>query len=114
MKKNIAFCGLDCNACPAYIATVNNDDALRAKTAMEWSGAFGGEFKPEDIICDGCIGKGGRHMGYCSVCEIRLCGEKNEVENCAHCKDYSCDRLKGFHANAPEAKDILEGIRKEM
>lgn len=30
MNKMIAFCGLDCTKCDAYIATQTNDDALRA------------------------------------------------------------------------------------
>ena len=30
-------CGLDCENCAARIATVNNDDELREKTAKEWS-----------------------------------------------------------------------------
>ncbi len=28
-KKILAYCGIDCGACPAYIATKNDDDALR-------------------------------------------------------------------------------------
>jgi hypothetical protein len=114
MSKNIAYCGLDCSVCPAYVATVNNDDALKAKIAEQWSKDFGGNYKPEDIECDGCISEAGRHSGYCSVCEIRLCGVKNEVENCAHCKDYSCEKLSAFHAGVTEAKNTLDGIRKCM
>ena len=37
MNKMIAFCGLDCTKCDAYIATQTNDDALRAQTAKLWS-----------------------------------------------------------------------------
>lgn len=37
MKQLIACCGLDCENCDARIATVTNDDALREKTAKEWS-----------------------------------------------------------------------------
>ena len=39
MKQLIAYCGLDCEKCDAYIATQNNDQALREKTARpsEWS-----------------------------------------------------------------------------
>ena len=37
MKQLIACCGLDCENCTARIATVNNDDELREKTAKEWS-----------------------------------------------------------------------------
>ncbi len=114
MQNNIAYCGLDCSVCPAYVATVNNDNALRAKVAEQWSKDFGGEFKAEDINCDGCVGKDGRHMGYCNVCEIRLCGEKNEVENCAHCNDYSCEKLSSFHEGTAEAKSRLDEIRMSL
>ena len=37
MKQLIACCGLDCENCTARIASVNNDDELREKTAKEWS-----------------------------------------------------------------------------
>ena len=30
MNDYIAYCGLDCEACEARLATVNNDQALRA------------------------------------------------------------------------------------
>ena len=33
MKKMTGYCGLDCEKCDAYIATVNDDQALREKTA---------------------------------------------------------------------------------
>ena len=33
----IAYCGLDCSKCGAFLATQANDDALRAKTSEEWS-----------------------------------------------------------------------------
>lgn len=31
MKDMIGFCGLDCEKCDAYIATIHNDQALREK-----------------------------------------------------------------------------------
>ncbi len=37
MNKMIAICGLDCEKCDAYIATKNNDQALREKSARLWS-----------------------------------------------------------------------------
>lgn len=36
MKELIGYCGLDCEQCDARIATVNNDEALREKTAKLW------------------------------------------------------------------------------
>ena len=37
MKDMIGYCGLDCENCDAYIATVNDDQALREKTAKLWA-----------------------------------------------------------------------------
>ena len=37
MRPNIACCGLDCEQCDAYIATLHDDQALREKTAKLWA-----------------------------------------------------------------------------
>ena len=37
MNNRIAFCGLDCEKCDAYPATIHDDRALREKTAKLWS-----------------------------------------------------------------------------
>ena len=37
MKDMIGYCGLDCEKCDAYLATINNDQALREKTAKLWA-----------------------------------------------------------------------------
>ena len=52
MKELIACCGLDCEACEARIATVNDDGALRAEVARKWSDWNGVEITPEMICCD--------------------------------------------------------------
>ena len=54
MKDLIACCGLDCENCDARKATVNNDDALRKKTAKQWAEANDAPIKPEHINCMGC------------------------------------------------------------
>lgn len=33
MKDRIGYCGLNCEQCDAYLATIHNDHALRVKTA---------------------------------------------------------------------------------
>ncbi|MGB9718029.1 MAG: DUF3795 domain-containing protein [Thermoproteota archaeon] len=45
MSKLIAYCGLICSECPAFIATQRDDDAERKRVA-ELSKEFGGSFKP--------------------------------------------------------------------
>ena len=60
MKQLIACCGLDCENCTARIATVNNDDELREKTAKEWSVLNNTpEITAETIHCMGCRADGG-------------------------------------------------------
>ncbi len=114
MDKMIAFCGLDCADCPAFIAYKNDDNQLRAKTAEQWSKEFKAEMKPEDINCVGCILVEGLHIGHCDVCEIRKCGLEKGVANCAHCGDYACEKLTKFFEMVPAAKATLEEIRKGL
>ena len=108
----IAKCGLICGDCPAYIATQRNDDALRAATAAKWSAMYKAEIKTADINCDGCSSESPRLFNYCLVCEIRGCALAKNVATCAACPDYSCQRLEAFLAQAPEARKVLEELRK--
>jgi hypothetical protein len=111
MKELIAFCGLVCSECPAFIATRNNDDNKRKETAEIWSKQFNADIKPEDINCDGCISNTGNLFNYPKVCEIRKCGKEKGVINCAYCNDYACEKLEGFFEMVPDAKKRLDSIR---
>jgi len=113
MEKLIAYCGLDCCQCPAYIATRKGDQAGLAKTAAKWSQQFNMEIKPEDVICDGCTTPSPKKSSYCNMCEIRTCCIGKELENCAACSEYACEKLVKFFEHAPEAKEGLEKIRNE-
>ena len=112
MAKNLSMCGLDCAECPAFIAHQTNDEALRAKTAAEWSVQFHVDLKPTDIDCVSCLQVEGPHIGHCAVCEIRKCGLARKVDNCALCDDYSCETISNFLANVPPAKANLEEVRR--
>ncbi|MEA2104275.1 MAG: DUF3795 domain-containing protein [Candidatus Cloacimonadota bacterium] len=113
MSKMIAYCGIVCTECPAYIATKNNDEDLRKKTATEWSKTYGAEIKPENIYCDGCLQDEGHLIGHCAECEIRACGKEKKVENCAYCDDFACEKLEKFFEFVPTAKKVLENIRNK-
>lgn len=114
MAEIIAFCGINCVECPAYIATKTNDDALRRQTAKEWSKEFNAEIKPQDINCVGCTISEGQHIGYCAMCEIRACALKKKVKNCAYCEEYACAGLAKFHEKATNAKTKLAETRKTL
>lgn len=113
MKRNndlIACCGLDCSQCGAHIATKNNDDNKRAEVSKQWSEMYSTEIKPEDINCNGCQFDG-QKFSYCNVCEIRKCCVGKELENCAGCDMYACDKLENFFRNAPDARTVLDKLR---
>jgi len=112
-KKIIAYCGITCSDCPAYIATQKNDDALRAETAKKWSEMFKADIKPADINCDGCPSDSSRVFNYCAICEIRKCAREKKVSTCAACPEYACEKLEKFLAQAPEARKTLEELRKK-
>ena len=110
----IAYCGLICTECPAYIATQENDNSKRAKTVKVWSKEFGVEIKPEDINCDGCLTDSGRLFNHCRVCEIRLCGQEKQIENCGYCSDFACQKLNFVFSAVPIAKKILQQIKDSL
>ena len=108
----IAHCGIVCTECPAFEATQKDDNAKRKQVAEAWSKQYKMDIKPEDINCDGCKSQGKRVIGYSTICEIRKCGKEKQVENCAYCDEYACEKLTKFFAAAPHAKASLEKIRK--
>lgn len=114
MDEMVAFCGIDCGACPAYVATVNDDDEKRRKTAEQWSAEYKTSLEPGDINCMGCLSKDGPVFDYCARCEVRECGMARGVENCAHCDDYACDKLTKFLEMVPAARNKLDEIKRSL
>ena len=104
MKQLIAYCGLDCEKCDAYIATQNNDQALREKTAKYWSELNGVEITAEMINCDGCR-TDGRKTYYCeSLCQIKKCAESKKMETCGNCAQIkTCPTIEIIAKNNPHA-----------
>jgi hypothetical protein len=115
MAKILAYCGLDCGECEAYIATQANDRAGLEAAAKKWSEQFGGQNLSADMcLCDGCSTGKRTSTAHASTCAIRLCASGRGVITCAHCADYGCATLQQFFAYAPVLKDKLEAIRKEI
>lgn len=112
MSRLISFCGLDCSACPAYVVRHADDPELRRKTAATWSKIYDADIKPEDVFCDGCASEGSVLFGHCRACRIRECGRSRKLETCAHCPEYACVRLEELLAMVPEARQVLDRIKK--
>jgi hypothetical protein len=114
MEEIIAYCGLLCHECGAYLATLANDDKKRALVAEQWKKEYKHDFKPEDINCTGCTSEGENLFSYCHVCEIRKCAKEKDVLTCAHCYDYPCEKLDKFFQMAPDSKTRLDEIREKF
>lgn len=116
MEKMVAYCGLVCTDCPAYVATQASDQDALERTAAMWREQFNApEITADSIVCDGCSTTDGRLSGYCSMCEIRACALERSLGTCAPCAEYDgCGKLAAFHEHAPEARATLDGIRAAL
>ena len=114
MDEMIAYCGLICTECTAYLATQKDDDSERQKVAEDWSKLFNTKIEPQDISCDGCLSEGGRLYKHCITCPIRNCGLERGVKNCAYCDDYACQKLIEWFSSVPSAKITLDKIREGL
>ncbi|MFB0501245.1 MAG: DUF3795 domain-containing protein [Candidatus Bathyarchaeia archaeon] len=113
----IAMCGLVCSDCIAFIATQKDDDKLREKVVEAWS-TEEERLKLEDVDCDGCT-TGKRLHSFCQVCDVRKCGFQRNIENCAYCNEFPCEKLEKLWesfktVSGEEAKANLAEIRKDL
>ena len=109
MNTMIAYCGLDCEKCDAYIATKNNDQALREKTAKLWSKLNNVTILPEHINCEGCRTNGVKTY-YCdTLCAIRQCAMKKSVSTCGDCAQMEqCEKVAVVIGNNADALKNLK------
>jgi hypothetical protein len=120
-EGTLAYCGINCEKCPVFIATSKDDDALRQKTAREWSNLYAEilesfgihSLKPEDMNCYGCRSNRGLFIG-CAGCQIRKCSQDKGFITCASCDEYeSCNMLNAFYSFTvhQSAKENLDRMR---
>jgi hypothetical protein len=115
MAEIIGYCGLTCHTCPIYLATreenVEERERIRAEVARMCREQYGLDYRPEDINdCDGCLADKRLFTG-CAACAIRTCARERELESCAYCADYDCDKLAGILNEVPDARTRLDGLR---
>ena len=109
MERSIAYCGLDCSRCDAYLATVNNDRDLREKTAALWSRLNRATITADQINCEGCRANGAKTV-YCeNICEIRKCALQRGLGSCGACGEMeNCQTVGAVIRNAPSALKNLK------
>jgi hypothetical protein len=115
MKEDmLAYCGLDCSKCPAFVAKQADNYELRKKTADEWT-TPGFSVMPDEVFCDGCKTTDGTRFKYCASCNLRNCASNRGAETCAHCDDFGCELMnKTLEMLGEYARSTLESIRESL
>ena len=109
MNPLIAYCGLDCEKCDAFIATKNNDQALRERTAKLWSELNNAPILPEHINCEGCRVDGVKTFFCQTLCAVRKCAVGKGVGTCGDCAEMeSCQKIGAIIAHNP---DVLKNLK---
>jgi hypothetical protein len=109
-EQIIAYCGLVCTECPAFMATRTQDNKKLAALALEWYGQAG---DATYCVCDGCT-QDVRINQFCRECGVRMCAIERGVINCATCPDYGCQKLTSLFQHIPLAQENLERIRAQL
>lgn len=86
--KLIAPCGIYCGVCPYLIAYKTKDERLKEKLAKNVG------IRPEQIVCEGC--RSDVPLFFCNVCKIKSCVQEKNIESCAECEDYPCERIEKY------------------
>ena len=112
MDKMVAYCGITCSGCEAYVATQANDRAALESVAKHWEKEYAAQgLTVEAVTCDGCTANGGRLCWHAPQCDIRMCGMERGVETCGHCADYACEKLDGLFGAGSEQRQTLDSLR---
>lgn len=110
MRDMIGYCGLDCEKCDAYLATIHDDQALREKTAKLWAELNGAPILPEHINCVGCRTDGVKTLFCDQLCKIRQCAQEKGVTTCGNCEDMEqCQKIRMVISENP---DVMENLKE--
>lgn len=92
---HIAYCGINCESCKLYKATINDNAILRQELAGEWGALYKRNLDTLEMHCLGC--KSNHVYDLCNNCDIKICNQNKKIDQCNNCEEYSsCDRIKKF------------------
>ena len=79
--------------------------------AREWTQNHGVTFTADQINCDGCQADGRATDWTAKLCPIRQCCREKQVETCAECELYACEKAEAFLKAVPGARANLDARR---
>lgn len=90
----LAYCGLNCNQCPVYLASITKNTEKQIILAKEYS-TDTCKFSKDDMFCLGCHSDTLSDK-MCGGCEIRKCGIEKTSGSCAACAEFPCSILETY------------------
>lgn len=103
MEPIISKCGYRCDLCPAYETNIKSE-ADKQRMSDAWKKYCGFDVPPEVIkSCSGCEAGGGDE-----TCTVRPCAIEKNLDNCAHCEQFACDKLK------PKMDFVEQNVKVDM
>jgi hypothetical protein len=105
----IAYCGINCDGCPAYKGTITGDETLLAKMNEEFGD---GTTDVTDFVCLGCKYSDVKLIATdCSRCTIRSCAEAKGRDFCSTCDEYeTCDKVRPYRGDGTSARDKMNAF----
>lgn len=93
MMESIGYCGYSCHLCAAR----SPDPKTRQRLVDGWRRIFGHQhYTAENVLCSGCRSDG---KIADSSCKARPCAQERQLDSCALCGDFPCDRLRPLMAS---------------
>ena len=87
MTEMISYCGYRCDLCAAR----SDDPEVRQQLVDGWRKYLGHQhYTAENVRCDGC--RGNVRLAD-QACKARPCAIVRQVESCAFCEDFVCDKV---------------------
>jgi hypothetical protein len=115
-QNMIAACGLDCSRCEIRRAPFDEDAAA---SVVAWYREQGWLEEDEgmavvlerNMYCCGCLEDRTAHWSPdCWI--LQCCVDDRDLENCAWCPDFACERLKEWAAQNQGYAQALERLRE--
>jgi hypothetical protein len=109
MKELVARCGYRCDLCPGYIENIHSEEDI-TRVSRGWLQYIGYQTPPDWTPCRGCLDEG---EPADSSCPVRPCVNEKELDNCAHCDTFPCDKLGTRMNFIEEHIEDLENIPRD-
>ena len=102
----LSRCGFRCDLCLAYAPNITAHPENRQVLSDGWFKYFGFRIDPAKIHCEGCLSLS---VTLDDTCPVRPCVIDRQLENCAACQQYACEKLAERLVTYEELAQRIQG-----